>query len=169
MSSAHVYLRLHPGDTLDSIPPDVVEDCAQLVKFNSIEGNKQSHVSVIYTMWSNLKKTGDMAVGQVSFHNNRAVRRIIVEKRKNEITNRLNKTKKEMFSDLRAEKEDHLRKLANAKKDEERKARKEAIELAEKRKKEKEARSYDHIHKSTDMTSNKDYRQDAVDFEDSFM
>ena len=38
MSSAHVYVRLQPGQTWDDIPEAVVEDCAQLVKANSIEG-----------------------------------------------------------------------------------------------------------------------------------
>lgn len=37
-SSAHVYLRLKPGDTMDNIPEQVLEDCCQLVKANSIEG-----------------------------------------------------------------------------------------------------------------------------------
>lgn len=32
---------------------------------------------VVYTPWSNLKKTGDMAVGQVSFHNHKLVRRSV--------------------------------------------------------------------------------------------
>lgn len=31
-------------------------------------------------MWSNLKKTGDMAVGQVGFHNNKAVKKVIKNK-----------------------------------------------------------------------------------------
>jgi hypothetical protein len=38
MSSAHVYLRLPEGANFDDIPPDTLEDCAQLVKQNSIQG-----------------------------------------------------------------------------------------------------------------------------------
>lgn len=38
MSSAHVYLRLNKGQTFDDIPEGVLEDCAQLVKANSIQG-----------------------------------------------------------------------------------------------------------------------------------
>lgn len=38
VSSAHVYLRLLKGFTIDNIPANVVEDCAQLVKANSISG-----------------------------------------------------------------------------------------------------------------------------------
>ncbi len=40
VSSAHVYLRLKKGQTLDEIPPAVLEDCAQLVKANSIQGSQ---------------------------------------------------------------------------------------------------------------------------------
>jgi hypothetical protein len=37
-SSAHVYLRIPKGKTMDDIPPLVLEDMCQLVKANSIEG-----------------------------------------------------------------------------------------------------------------------------------
>jgi hypothetical protein len=37
-------------------------------------GNKKDNVIVIYTPWSNLKKDGSMAVGQVSFKDNKKVR-----------------------------------------------------------------------------------------------
>eukprot|EP00775_Hariotina_reticulata_P000091 gene91-250_t len=37
MSSAHVYLRLPVCASLDDIPADTLEDCAQLVKHNSIQ------------------------------------------------------------------------------------------------------------------------------------
>ncbi|KAK6129699.1 hypothetical protein DH2020_036565 [Rehmannia glutinosa] len=39
MSSAHVYLRLHKGQSIDDISEGVLEDCVQLVKANSIQGN----------------------------------------------------------------------------------------------------------------------------------
>nr|XP_046920046.1 coiled-coil domain-containing protein 25-like isoform X3 [Dermatophagoides farinae]XP_046920047.1 coiled-coil domain-containing protein 25-like isoform X3 [Dermatophagoides farinae] len=92
-SSAHVYLRLKPGETLDDIPSTVLDDCAQLVKANSIKGNKISNLNIVYTFWTNLKKTADMEVGQVGFHDYKQVRSISVQKRINEIVNRLNKTK----------------------------------------------------------------------------
>jgi len=38
LSSAHVYLRLPEGLDMEEIPADVLEDCAQLVKQNSIQG-----------------------------------------------------------------------------------------------------------------------------------
>lgn len=65
LSSAHVYLRLKKGQTLDDIPSTVLDDCAQLVKANSIQGNKTNNLDVVYTMWANLKKTASMDVGQV--------------------------------------------------------------------------------------------------------
>lgn len=51
-------------------------------------------VEVIYTMWSNLKKTPAMEVGQVGFHKEKEVRKIKIARRSNEIVNRLEKTKK---------------------------------------------------------------------------
>lgn len=104
LSSAHVYVRLEPGQTWDDIPAAVVEDCAQLVKANSIEGNKRNNITVIYTPWDNLKKTPGMETGQVTFHNHKKVRRVHVEKRINEIVNRLNKTKQVREVDLMHEK-----------------------------------------------------------------
>ncbi|KAI7902423.1 uncharacterized protein BX663DRAFT_536669 [Cokeromyces recurvatus] len=101
---AHVYVRLQPGQTWLDIPPEVVNDCAQLVKANSIEGNKKNGITVIYTPWDNLKKTPGMETGQVTFHNHKKVKRVFVEKRINEIVNRLNKTKVERYPDLLQEK-----------------------------------------------------------------
>lgn len=37
-------------------------------------GNKKDNITIIYTPWSNLKKDGSMAVGQVSFHSDKKVR-----------------------------------------------------------------------------------------------
>lgn len=56
-------------------------------------------------MWDNLKKTPSMDVGQVSFHREKDVMKIRVEKRINEVVNRLNKTKTEAQPDFRAERE----------------------------------------------------------------
>lgn len=43
LSSAHIYLRMNEGETWESIPADLLNDCAQLTKANSIEGKKKSH------------------------------------------------------------------------------------------------------------------------------
>lgn len=61
------------GQTIETLDKAVIEDCAQLCKANSISGNKMNNVDVIYTMWSNLKKTQGMEAGQVSFHDDKAV------------------------------------------------------------------------------------------------
>ncbi|KAG1322811.1 hypothetical protein G6F62_010029 [Rhizopus arrhizus] len=45
-----------------------------------------------------------METGQVTFHNHKKVKRVYVEKRINEVVNRLNKTKVERFPDLLQEK-----------------------------------------------------------------
>lgn len=74
LSSAHVYLRLPAGSTWESIPTALLDDLSQLVKANSIEGNKRDNQQIIYTPWRNVKKTGDLAVGTVMFHNERKVR-----------------------------------------------------------------------------------------------
>ncbi|KAF4363724.1 hypothetical protein G4B88_000953 [Cannabis sativa] len=105
MSSAHVYVRLHKGQTISDISEGLLEDCAQLVKANSIQGSKVKNIDVVYTPWSNLKKTTSMDTGQVSFHNSKMVRTVRVERRINEIVNRLNRTKVERTPDLRVERE----------------------------------------------------------------
>lgn len=38
LSSAHIYLRMGEGDSWENIPEDLLNDCAQLTKANSIEG-----------------------------------------------------------------------------------------------------------------------------------
>lgn len=164
VSSAHVYLRLHPGETLDDVPQAVIDDCAQLVKANSITGNKMNNVDVVYTMWENLKKTPGMDVGQVGFHKNKEVRKVKVEKRVNEIVNRLNKTKEEKFPDLRAlrEERDHLEREDQRQKLQEQKKREK--EEMERKEKDKELRSYSNLMKEDKMTSNKDGGNDSDDF-----
>lgn len=50
------------GQTIDDIPNSVLDDACQLVKANSILGNKMNDIDIVYTMWSNLKKTPSMEV-----------------------------------------------------------------------------------------------------------
>ena len=132
-----------------------------------------NNINVVYTPWANLKKTGDMDVGQIGFHRQREVSRnekkknplnskfciiftncftqmngsitdgprrvfyhgtvsqvkiVAVEKKINEIVNRLEKTKDERYPDLAAEKESRDREERNEKK----------AQLQEQKKKEKE-------------------------------
>lgn len=92
LSSAHVYLRLEKGQRLEDISPDIVMECAQLVKANSIEGCKLKEVTVIYTRWRNLHKTSDMQVGAIGYHDRSKVKSVRVVK-DNTIVNRINRTK----------------------------------------------------------------------------
>ncbi|XP_006623089.1 coiled-coil domain-containing protein 25 isoform X2 [Apis dorsata] len=153
-SSAHVYLRLHLGQTIDDIPSAVLEDAAQLVKANSIEGSKMNDVDVVYTMWSNLKKTQGMEIGEVGFHRDKDVRKIHITKRINTIINRLNKTKRSEQVNLRAEREQRDK---NEREDKKKllKEQKEREKAEEKRRKEEaEMRSYNSLFNTSNMTSN---------------
>uniref|UniRef100_A0A2P2KXV5 NFACT RNA-binding domain-containing protein n=2 Tax=Rhizophora mucronata TaxID=61149 RepID=A0A2P2KXV5_RHIMU len=171
-SSAHVYVRLQKGQTIDYINEGLLQDCAQLVKANSIQGNKMNNIDVVYTPWSNLMKTASMDVGQVGFHNPKMVRTVRVEKRINEIVNRLNKTKVERKPDLKAERE-----AVNAAEKAERK-----LQLREKKRREEmekldkerqaEVRSYKTLMVSEKMTSNKQIAsagKSLQELEDDFM
>ena len=113
-----MYLRLPRGKTLDDIPENLLEECCQLVKQNSIQGCKENNIDIVYTKWNNLKKTSDMVVGQVGFFKQKEVRKFKVEKKKNEILNRINKTKKEEFPDLAALRERYDREMASVRKQE---------------------------------------------------
>lgn len=117
-----------------------------------------NNISVVYTPWANLKKTGDMDVGQIGFYRqkdvsdrlfhsfalslsswdwvgwfalllfNEQVKTVTVEKKINEIVNRLEKTKTERYPDLAAEKESRDTEERNEKK----------AQLQEQKKREKE-------------------------------
>lgn len=54
MSSAHVYLRLHKCQTIDDISEGLLDDCAQLVKANSIQGNFVTPFYFIYCFIGNV-------------------------------------------------------------------------------------------------------------------
>jgi hypothetical protein len=167
MSSAHVYVRVAHGETIDDITPEELEDCAQLVKANSIAGNKENNVTIVYTPWSNLKKTSDMAVGQVGFFDDKLVRKVRVEKRKNEIVNRLNKTKTELFPDLAEEKEAYERAIREEKKAHYREEEFKRLEEERIREADREARSYDLIMDSDKMTTNKQNAAKYASFEEA--
>lgn len=125
---------------------------------------------MVYTPWSNLKKDGSMATGQVGFKDQRRVRKILVETRTNAVINRLNKTRTEAFPDLLAQKEEQLRALRaiekknmlQRQKDEERVAR-ERRELAWQR-----DHAYDEVftEDALEASSNKGR---SADYYDDFM
>jgi len=169
LSSAHIYLRMNEGDSWENIPEDLVVDCAQLTKANSIEGNKKDNITVIYTPWSNLKKDGSMAVGQVGFKDPRKVKKVLVSQRENPIVNRLNKTKVEKFPDLAMEREEKLKVLR--KKDQaaklERKREEAKITQERKEKKWQKDHAYDELFQEQDPEDVNN--QDREDLEDDFM
>uniref|UniRef100_A0A4W5R568 Coiled-coil domain-containing protein 25 n=1 Tax=Hucho hucho TaxID=62062 RepID=A0A4W5R568_9TELE len=111
LSSAHVYLSMRKGLTIEDIPKEVLIDCVQLVKNNSIQGNTFSG-----------PKTGGMDVGQIGFHRHK-VKIVAVEKKINEIVNRLEKTKDERYPDLAAEKKAQIQDLKKKYKDDIKKKR----------------------------------------------
>eukprot|EP00285_Hemiselmis_virescens_P014470 CAMPEP_0173391988 /NCGR_PEP_ID=MMETSP1356-20130122/18699_1 /TAXON_ID=77927 ORGANISM="Hemiselmis virescens, Strain PCC157" /NCGR_SAMPLE_ID=MMETSP1356 /ASSEMBLY_ACC=CAM_ASM_000847 /LENGTH=237 /DNA_ID=CAMNT_0014349697 /DNA_START=6 /DNA_END=719 /DNA_ORIENTATION=+ len=173
-SSAHVYIRLPRGshkkgdNWFKEIHPLVVEDCCQLVKANSIRGNKQDHVRIVFTPASNLKKTQGMEVGQVGFHSDKTVFKAQIKERRNEIVNRLEKTKKWEEPNLQAD-------LIQRNKEERVIAAKEAeVERIAKEKQQaewkadKEAKSYDKLYDPTQMTAVGEIELDS-DGEPDFM
>lgn len=167
MSSAHVYLRLPLGVTIDSIPENVLEDAMQVTKDNSIQGCKLKSVKVIYTMASNLLKRGDMEVGAVDYKDRSKVKVKRVEKEKIHI-NRLKKTKREIKVNL-------AKALAGRKKRETteiaveaEKARREVEEARKEAKEKADLESYASVMKSTNMKSNSEM-QSVDEYEDNFM
>lgn len=173
LSSAHVYLRLKPGMTLDDISEDCIMDCCSLVKANSIAGCKKSFVYIVYTRWKNLKKTSDMVEGQVGYHRPENVRRIKIEKN-NTIVKQLEKTKKELYPDLAKEQQDRLSEI-QAQKKAHRRAEDKAKKMEDlERAREKEEKSYDRIMGGEKMMSNTEMNATAdataaEEFEDDFM
>ncbi|KAK4634236.1 Coiled-coil domain-containing protein 25 [Fulvia fulva] len=170
LSSAHIYLRLPPTTTWDAIPTALLTDCAQLTKANSIEGNKKDNVTIIYTPWSNLKKSGNMATGQVGFKNDKMVKRVYVEKRENVIVNRLNKTKVEKFPDLREEKAEREKELRKVERIAAQEKKKEEAKVAEERQRLKWQKDhmYDDLHADDNMAESSNQDRDE-DFLDDFM
>ncbi|CAD5227494.1 unnamed protein product [Bursaphelenchus okinawaensis] len=155
-SSAHVYLRLPPNMTIDTIPQDLITDCCQLVKANSIEGCKLNNIDIVYTMWTNLKKTGDMVVGQIGFHSEKAVKKVRIETKNNVIVNRLNKTQiVDDNYDYQEERETRDRKERLKEKEAARIRQKAEQEERERILKDKEAKSYDRVFDEKKMMTNK--------------
>lgn len=133
-------------------------------------GNKKSDVKVVYTPFTNLKKEPFHEPGQVTFHSKKLLKFVMVEKRINEIVNRLNRTKTDDKQvDWAADKARRLK--------EEKQRRKVQFEInrqekeGEEREKEalRQARSYENVFKEEKMTSNKfDGPIDAKKYEEDF-
>jgi len=170
LSSAHIYLRMKEGEQWDNLPEDLVMDLAQLTKANSIEGNKKDNITVIYTPWSNLKKDGSMDVGQVTFKDQRKVKRILVPQRENPIVNRLNKTRVEKKPDLKQEKDDRQRELRKRQQAALQQRKKEEARQAQewKEKKWQKDHAYDDIFTEENMAASSNQAR-SEDWEDDFM
>ncbi|KAG6036045.1 hypothetical protein E4U41_005823, partial [Claviceps citrina] len=170
LSSAHIYLRTTALQTWDTLPDPLLTDLAQLTKANSIEGNKKDNITVIYTPWSNLKKDGSMAVGQVSFKDPRKVRRLLVPARDNTVVNRLNKTRVERRPDLKLERDERLKELRRREVEALQARRKEEAKQAQewKEKKWQKDHAYDDIFTDEAMAASSNQDRDA-DWEDDFM
>ncbi|KAL7271123.1 Coiled-coil domain-containing protein 25 [Rhizina undulata] len=170
LSSAHIYLRLPEGQKWEDIPNELLIDCTQLTKANSIEGNKKDNINIVYTPWSNLKKDGSMAVGQVGFKDQRKVKRILVETRQNPIVNRLNKTKIEKFPDLAEEKEDRMKAVRVKERSAMLERKKEEARVAKERKEKawQKDHAYDDVFTEEALEENYNTNRDAA-FYDDFM
>ncbi|KAL8429098.1 hypothetical protein Efla_003151 [Eimeria flavescens] len=142
LSSAHVYVRMPYGQTdfrctrtsldsprldkrlfvtllsadYDTLPAEVIEEACQLTKHNSIEGCKQTEVTIVYTPASNLKKTASMDTGQVGFKQQNKVKFVQHVKRDRELVKRLEKTKTEVNINLEEKKLERDRRERNERK-----------------------------------------------------
>lgn len=166
-SSAHVYVRLPPGKGLEDLTDEMVEECSQLTKENSIDGCKQARLRIVYTPWSNLHKTGDMVVGQVGFHKESLRRYHTVESKNREMLKRLEKSKVERndvdFRKLREERdaaERQKQRFENAQKE------KEAKEEFARKMKENAIREYAGMFDGSKMKTN---ARDEAPSDDDFM
>lgn len=165
-SSAHVYVRMPPGKGMDDLTTEMIEECCQLTKANSIEGCKLKDVRIVYTPWSNLHKVNSMDVGQVGFHNEKLRRYHTIESKDTALLKKLEKTRLEKNDvDFRAmreardmEERRQKRVLESTKNEQEKRER-------EEKKKAEEIRTYAGVMHDRNMRSN----QGEIPDEDDFM
>jgi len=110
-----------------------------------------------------------MATGQVSFHDQKMVKKVHVTVRQNPIVNRLNKTKVEKYPDLRAEREaDQKEKRKAERLEREKQKQREREEKAERdAKRYQKDHAYEDLQREDLMISNED--RDPSFWEDDFM
>lgn len=126
-------MRRPIGESIDDVNPEVIAEMCQLVKNNSIEGSKASKVDIIYTEFSNLKKTQTMETGAVTFFDQKLVRKVKNVERDRDIVKRIEKTKVEKYPDLEQMRADRDLEEKNRRK-------KEAIDRAANEKQERKER-----------------------------
>ncbi|AAS52163.1 ADR243Cp [Eremothecium gossypii ATCC 10895] len=100
-ASAHVYLKLHAKQQSSSdVPRDVLHACLQLCKSESVQGNKQAQCSIVSTPWHNLRKSGYMKPGEVSFKSTKAIAKLQCAGRDNKLLNQLRKRRIDIYDDV---------------------------------------------------------------------
>ena len=153
----------------------------------------QSPHSIVYTMWSNLKKTNGMEVGQVAFHKEKLVQytlcvcerresmrmcRTLVQVKKatverdTTVINRLNKTKTERYPvDLRSEREARDAAEREEQREAKKQERKEEEERMRLESEQRDLKAYRGVVDNEEgMRSNVDMAAMSVDeYEDDFM
>lgn len=123
----------------------------------------------MYTPFTNLKKEASHDVGQIAFHTPKLLKHINVEKRVNEIVNRLNKTKEEQTFDWMADKQRRMQEEKQRRKAFFDSKRAEDESVKKEREALNEARSYAQAFKQEKMTSNKlDKPVSAKQYEEDF-
>ena len=168
LSSAHVYLRLPaPINDYSEIPDEIVQECAQLTKANSIQGCKKASCGINFTWARNLKKTIGMETGAVTFHNHQMVQHITINKDK-DIIKRVMKTKTEDHPNLELQLREHMEAIQQAESAairEEMLAKKAAVKAVKKNVEERKAAMAEMEEEGKElMTSN----QDNANLEDDF-
>mmetsp|Transcript_71357 Transcript_71357/g.83009 ORF Transcript_71357/g.83009 Transcript_71357/m.83009 type:complete len:206 (-) Transcript_71357:174-791(-) len=165
LSSAHVYLRMKPDETMETLSKDVLDEMAQLTKENSIEGKKQAKVKIVYTQFGNLQKLASHDVGQVSFKSEKKRKYLDNVERNKDVLKRIQKTEEERFPDLEKEKLIKLKEDKKVRDAMTKQQLKEKKEAEMKRKEEEDAKTYKNFMASGEYTSNKE----ANNAEDDFM
>ncbi|KAN0011830.1 hypothetical protein ACTFIV_000492 [Dictyostelium citrinum] len=164
LSSAHVYLRLKKGETWNDIPENILEECCQLVKQNSIQGCKEASVDIVYTPWANLKKTAGMEAGQVLYHNEREVKYVRNVRKEPKIINRIEKTREKREVDLMHERDARDKSERHEKRKEQEEKRRAEKKAYEEKQKMEDIKKYTSIMKPDNMKSNKYNPTDDDDF-----
>jgi hypothetical protein len=163
-SSAHVYLRLPDGITINNIPSNILEECCQIVRDGSKEGRKQESVKICYTKWENLRKGKNMEIGEIGFKNDKEIHYINNVKKNKELLNKLKKTWIEKQIDYEKEKEMYLLEEKNKRKKEEEIAKKKELEEIKKNKEIQKEKRFEYIDELGKEITNKD----DVDLEEDF-
>jgi hypothetical protein len=163
-SSAHVYLRLPDGITINNIPSNILEECCQIVRDGSKEGRKQESVKICYTKWENLRKGKNMEIGEIGFKNDKEIYYINNVKKNKELLNKLKKTWIEKQIDYEKEKEMYLLEEKNKRKKEEEIAKKKELEEIKKNKEIQKEKRFEYIDELGKEITNKD----DVDLEEDF-